>query len=80
LVEPLAFVKHAGLGVGKPQVGQHLAFGLLVISVFLAGNTDFWRNDPFRQTSPPRPGQNLFGSNRIVIRWPKKSCQIARFR
>jgi hypothetical protein len=25
----LAFVKHAGLGVGTPQFGQHFAFGLL---------------------------------------------------
>jgi hypothetical protein len=38
-----------------------------LILVFIAGNSYFWRNDPFRQTSPPRPGNNLFGSNRWVF-------------
>jgi hypothetical protein len=43
-----------------------------LISVFMAGNTDFWRNDPFRQTSPPRPGNNLFGSNRCACKRKKE--------
>jgi hypothetical protein len=35
-----------------------------LISVLMAGHTDFWRNGPFRQTSPPRPGKHVFGANR----------------
>jgi hypothetical protein len=55
----LAFVKHAGLGVGTPQVGSSSRLVCWLILALMAGNTDFWRNDAFRQTSPSRPARKI---------------------
>ena len=51
--------------IALPQPGQHFFFGLFAhVVVHRSGNTHFWHNDSFPQSSLPTQGNNTFGADR----------------
>ena len=67
LGEAFLFGFATGAAAALPQPGQHRLFGCFAqIVVQALGNTNFWRNDRFIQTSQPASGNKPFGANRTL--------------
>ena len=52
----------AALSMRGAQKSDFLS--VLLISLCMSGNTDFWHNDLFTGIGHPFPGNNLFGAER----------------
>jgi hypothetical protein len=63
----------------RPDSGVVISTSCLVVwlmTLCMSGNTEFWRNDLFTQTSQPLQANNLFGANLLRSEATLPACQL----